>query len=105
MIGEAEDTLRRPFTWWQIAIAVAAVAAAAVTAWVTWHADFLAHPRVLAVQKADFIVGPVFVGLYWLRARPASRFGPVLIVYGFVAAVYITQSTGSSVLFPIGLLW
>jgi hypothetical protein len=88
-----------------VAIALAAVVAAAATVWVTWRADFLAHPELLAVQKADFILGPVFVGLYWLRLLPASRFGPLLIVYGFVAAGYIMQSSSSRVLFPIGLLW
>jgi signal transduction histidine kinase len=96
---------RSAVPWWQIAIALAAVAAAAVTVWVTWRADFLARPHLLAIQKADFILGPLFVGLYWLRIRPASRFGPILIASGLVAVGYITQSSSNSVLFPIGLLW
>jgi hypothetical protein len=91
--------------WWQVAIALAAVAAAAVVMSLTWRADFLKYPHVLAVQKADFILGPVFVGLYWLRVRPASRFGPLLIAYGFVAAGYIMQSFSNSLLFPSGLVW
>jgi signal transduction histidine kinase len=91
--------------WWQVAIAAGALVAAAINVWVTARADFLARPGLLAVQKADFVLGPVFVGLYWLRVRPASRFGPVLIAYGFVAAVYVLQSSRHTVLFPIGLIW
>ena len=70
--------------WWQVAVATAALVAVAVAVWVTLEADFLAHPGWLAVQKADFILGPVFVGLYWLRQRPESRFGPLLLVFGAV---------------------
>jgi hypothetical protein len=75
--------------WLQRVVAAVALVAAVVAVWVTLDADFLAHPGWLAVQKADFILGPVLVGLYWLRVRPRSRFGPLLIAYGFVMAVYI----------------
>jgi hypothetical protein len=37
------------------------------------EADFLAHPGWLAAQKADWILWPVSIGLYWLRRRPQSR--------------------------------
>ena len=87
------------------AIAVAAVLVAVVGAWVTASADFLAHPGWLAAQKADFVLGPVFVGLYWWRVRPESRFGPLLIAFGFVAAVYIVQSLASPWLFGAGVFW
>jgi hypothetical protein len=73
---------------------------------VTLRADFLAHPGWLAAQKADFILGPVLVGLYWLRRRPESRFGPLLIAAGFVAgAPYILQSSSEPALFAAGVLW
>ena len=61
----------------------------------TLEADFLAQPGWLAAQKADFILGPVFVGLYWRRVRPQSRFGPLLIAFGLVGAVYIVQSSSN----------
>ena len=87
-------------------VAAAAIAAAAVAVWVTLSADFLAYPGWLAAQKADIILGPVLVGLYWLRRRPASRFGPLLIVAGLVGGVpYILQSSSEPVLFAIGVLW
>jgi signal transduction histidine kinase len=72
--------------------------------WVTLSADFLSYPGWLAVQKADFILGPVLVGLYWYRRRPQSRFGPMLIGFGFLGALYILQSASNPWLFSIGLL-
>ncbi|MGZ8649262.1 MAG: sensor histidine kinase [Solirubrobacteraceae bacterium] len=87
-------------------VAAVATAAAALAVWVTLSADFLAYPGWLAAQKADIILGPVLVGLYWLRRRPASRFGPLLIVVGLVGGVpYILQSSSEPVLFAGGILW
>src|SRR3954463_13253727 len=81
-----------------------ALAAAGAAVWATLEAGFLRYPGWLAVQKADFILGPVLVGLYWCRRRPHSRFGPMLIGFGFVGALYILQSASNSWLFSIGLL-
>jgi signal transduction histidine kinase len=86
-------------------LAAAAVAAAAVAVWVTLRADFLAHPGWLAAQKADMILGPVLTGLYWMRRRPESRFGPLLVATGFIAVPYILQSSRNPVLFATGVLW
>ena len=72
----------------------------------TLSADFLAYPGWLAAQKADIILGPVLVGLYWIRRRPASRFGPLLIAAGLVGgAPYVLQSSSEPVLFALGILW
>jgi DNA-binding NarL/FixJ family response regulator len=54
------------------------VAAAVAAVWLTLEADFLAYPGWLAAQKADFILGRVLIGMYWLRRRPQSRFGPMI---------------------------
>jgi signal transduction histidine kinase len=86
-------------------VLVPAVAAAVGAVWATLDADFLRYPGWLSVQKADLILGPVLVGLYWRRVRPASRFGWLLIAYGFLCAGYITQSFDNSWLFGIGLDW
>ncbi len=96
---------RHGVPWWQAVAAVAAVLAAAVAVWATLTADFLAHPGWLAAQKADIILGPVFVGLYWVRVRPQSRFGPLLIAFGFICAVYILHSSTNPWLFGFGVLW
>jgi hypothetical protein len=93
----------RGWAGWEVVVAVAAVLAAGAAVWVTLEADFLAHPGWLAVQKADFILGPVFVGLYWRRMRPESRFGPLLIGFGAVGAVYILQSATNPWLFGIAV--
>src|SRR4051794_41501435 len=62
------------------------------------------YPGWLAAQKADFILGPVLTGLYWYRRRPQSRFGPMLIAFGFLGAFYVLQSASDSWLFSVGLL-
>src|SRR5215216_6746754 len=90
---------------WQAAVAGVAVLAAVAALWITLEADFLAYPGWLAAQKADFILGPVFIGLYWLRRRPRSRFGPILIAFGFVGVPYVLQSSSDSWLYGAGLLW
>jgi signal transduction histidine kinase len=87
-------------------VAAVAVVAAAVAVWVTLSADFLAYPGWLAAQKADMILGPVLVGLYWLRRRPASKFGPLLLFAGLVGGIpYILQSSSGPVPFAAGVLW
>jgi signal transduction histidine kinase len=92
-------------TSWQLLVGAAAVLAAIAAVRITLEAEFLRYPGWLAVQKADFILGPVFVGLYWAHRRPQSRFGPMLIAFGFVGGLYVLQSSGNSWLFGIGLVW
>src|SRR4029078_9370988 len=58
----------------------------------------------LAHKKADFTLGRVCVGLYWIRRRPRSRFGPMLIALGFVGAVYVLQSSTNSWLFGMAFV-
>jgi signal transduction histidine kinase len=89
---------------WQVAVLLGAIAASAAALWVTLSADFLTYPGWLAVQKADFILGPVLAGLYWYRRRPHSRFGPMLIGFGFLGGLYVLQSASNSWLFSFGLL-
>jgi signal transduction histidine kinase len=90
---------------WQVAVGVAGLVGAVVAVWVTLPADFLRYPAWLAAQKADFVIGPVLTGLYWIRRRPQSPFGPMLICWGIVGALYILQSSSDSWLFSIGLFW
>ena len=90
---------------WQLAVAVGAVVGALVAVWVTLPADFLRYPEWLAAQKADFVIGPVLTGLYWIRRRPQSPYGLMLIGWGLVGVLYILQSSSDSWLFTIGLFW
>src|SRR3954453_18721352 len=98
------DRVARARPFWQVGVLLGAIAASAAALWVTLSADFLTYPGWLAVQKADFILGPVLAGLYWYRRRPQSRFGPILIGFGFLGALYILQSASNSWLFSLGLL-
>src|SRR5215213_11284481 len=92
-VGAADSPRGPRLAWRKVVVGGAAVAAAAAAVWLTVGAEFLRYPGWLAAQKADLILGPVFVGLYWVRRRPHSRFGPMLIAFGFVGAVYILQSS------------
>src|SRR3954453_17418935 len=94
----------RGISWWEVGVLLGAIAASAAAVAVTLSADFLMYPGWLAAQKADFILGPVVAGLYWYRRRPKGRFGPMLIGFGFVGALYVLQSASNSWLFSIGLL-
>jgi signal transduction histidine kinase len=89
----------------RIILTLVALILAGAAVWSTLRADFLAYPGWLAAQKADFILGPVLIGLYWLRVRPASRFGWLLLAFGLLCAGYITQSSSNPWLFGTGLVW
>jgi signal transduction histidine kinase len=89
---------------WELAAFLVALVAGVVALWVTLDARFLAYPGWLAVQKADFIVGPVAVGLYWRLRRPDNRLGALMIALGLVAVPYILESSTRPALFPIGLI-
>jgi signal transduction histidine kinase len=91
-------------TGWQRVLVVVAVAAAALAVWVTLRAGFLAYPGWLAAQKADLILGPIGVGLYWRYKRPHNRLGLLLIVLGLLGVVYVLESSSDVTLFRIGVL-
>ena len=87
---------------WEFVLALIAVVSAVVAFWATVHAGFLAYPGWLAVQKADFILGPIGVGLYWRHHRPDNRLGVLLIALGLVAIPYIGESISSPGPFTYG---
>ena len=89
---------------WKLALLSIAVASAAVAFWLTLRAGFLAYPGWLAVQKADFILGPIVVGPYWMNRRPGNRLGLLLIVLGLFGIPYILESSTDPTLFSIGVL-
>jgi signal transduction histidine kinase len=101
----------RPTSWrwlrsgrWQPVVAGIAVVGAVAALWFTLRAHFLAHPGWLAIQKADFILGPIGVGLYWRHKRPNNRLGLMMIALGLAAIPYILESTSPPALFTIGTM-
>jgi signal transduction histidine kinase len=113
-VGELDQALAHPsqrgslWLWlrarWKLVLLSIAGAAAAVAFWVTLDAGFLAYPGWLAVQKADFILGPIGVGLYWMNRRPGNRLGLLLVVLGLLGIPYILESSSNSTLFAIGIV-
>lgn len=84
---------------------VVGLVAAALAIWLTLRAGFLAYPGWLAAQKADFILGPIGVGLYWHYKRPGNRLGLLLIVLGLIGVPYILESSSNPTAFGAGILW
>jgi signal transduction histidine kinase len=90
---------------WEWPVAVVAVVSAGAAFWITLRAGFLEFPAWLGVQKADLILGPVFVGLYWRHRRPYNRLGILLIALGLLGIPYILESATAPGLFGVGVMW
>jgi signal transduction histidine kinase len=104
-VSSRGQLVRWPWSWrWETAVAVVAVVSAILAFWLTLRAGFLRFPAWLSVQKADFILGPIGVGLYWTHRRPGNRFGLLLIVLGLFGIPYILESSTDPTLFSIGVL-
>jgi signal transduction histidine kinase len=81
--------------------AIAAVGGAALLG----TSDHLAYPVGFAVFYADLVAGTIAVGLYWLARRPTSRFGPLLIGFGFLYTGVALQGADDPVLHSLGVLF
>ena len=84
-------------------VATLAVVVGVAALWLTLRAQFLAYPGWLAVQKADFVLGPIGVGVYWWHRRPGNRLGLLLIVLGLFGMLYIGTSFEAPWPFGIGV--
>jgi signal transduction histidine kinase len=100
--ARVHDGLMRVPWRWESAVAVVAAVSTAAAFWITSGAKFLEYPHWLAVQKADLILGPVFVGLYWRHRRPDNRLGVLLIALGLLSIPYIFESIASPWPFTLG---
>jgi signal transduction histidine kinase len=101
----ARPTASRHAAELEAVAAALALCAAVVAVWVTARADHLTHPGWLAAQKADIILGPVLIGIYWRRRRPQSAFGNLLIAAGLLAVPYILHSASAPWAYAAGVLW
>ena len=91
----------RPSVLW--AIAVAGCAAAACSVWLAFASDHVAEPGLRAAL-IDWITLPyILAGLIAWWRRPDSRFGPLMIVAGFVMFLSSLQWANEMVPYTLGL--
>src|SRR3954451_15623970 len=76
----------------------------ASTLWLGGHRGHLPRPVAAAVYWSYLIAASVAVGLFWWRRRPASRFGPLLALFGVVVWVASWQGANAPPAFDIGVL-
>lgn len=88
----------------KIIVGLAIVPMVASLFWLGSTSDYLQRPAAASVFRAWLVATHVAVGLYWWQRRPASRFGPLLILFGAVAWVQGLQAANPPVLFAIGVL-
>jgi signal transduction histidine kinase len=86
----------------------AALAAAPVLAGATillaLTSDHLAYPGRMALFCAWAVVAPLLIGVVWWRRRPDSRFGPLLVLFGFASWPLSLQAAGTPLLYDLGVL-
>src|SRR3954452_23254775 len=88
--------------WWAAALALPLVVAVAIR--LALRSDHLAHPGLAAVYRGYLIAVPALIGLAWWRRRPASRFGPLLVLFGLAAVPLALESSNVPVLVALGVL-
>jgi signal transduction histidine kinase len=88
----------------QVVVAVAVVPVTASAVWLAVTSEHVERPAATALYRSYLAAGPMLIGLYWWRRRPASRFGPLLIVFGITAWVVSWQSSDWPLVFDLGVL-
>jgi signal transduction histidine kinase len=99
-----EREARGPSLRLQTGIGLAAVPLVVVAfAW-PLAAQHLTYPLGLAAYSAYLVAAPVVVGLVWWRKRPATRFGPLLVAFGFAAWPLSWQAATNGYVYSLGAL-
>src|SRR3954468_2225829 len=88
----------------QSAVAIMIVPVAASAVWLATTSDHVEHPMATGLYRAYLAAGPMLIGLYWWRRRPASRFGPLLIAFGLTAWIVSWQSSDWPLAFDLAVL-
>jgi signal transduction histidine kinase len=88
----------------QALIAAAVVPMVLVTAWLAVGSEHLARPVAAAIYWSYLVFATMAIGLYWWVRRPASRFGPLLVVLGVLIWVGSWQGASSPLAFDVGVL-
>src|SRR3954468_23320919 len=87
--------------WWAAALALPLVVAVAIR--LALRSDHLAHPGLAAVYRGYWIAVPALMGLAGGRRRRASRFGPLLVLFGLAAVPLALESSNAPVLVALGI--
>jgi signal transduction histidine kinase len=85
-------------------VAVAIVPMVAVTLWLALTSEHLDKPEAAGVYWSYLIAATMTIGLYWWCRRPASRFGPLLVVFGLLTWMVSWQGADEPLIFDIGVL-
>jgi signal transduction histidine kinase len=76
----------------------------AVTLGLALASDHLDHPVAAGVYWSYLIASSVGIGLFWWLQRPASKFGPLLVVFGVLTWIVSWQGSDSPLAFDLGVL-
>jgi signal transduction histidine kinase len=76
----------------------------AVTLWLGLTSDHLQRPLDAALYWSYLIAASMGIGLYWWRRRPASRFGPLLVVFGVLTWIVSWQGANAPLAFALGVV-
>ena len=93
-----------PISAVQKLVAVAIVPMVASLLAIVLASDHLARPAASAFYGAYLVAACMAIGLFWWVARPASRFGPLLIAYGVCAWLIRLQGSNDPLIYDIGVL-
>jgi signal transduction histidine kinase len=87
----------------QRAVAVAIVPMVAVTMGLALTSDRLQKPLAAALYWGYLVAASMAIGLYWWIRRPASRFGPLLALFGTGVWVVSWQGANAPLAFDLGV--
>src|SRR6201991_4425218 len=85
-------------------VAAAILPMAVVTVWLAATSDHLRWPAASALFWSWLIVASMLTGLYWWVRRPASRFGPLQVLFGVFVWVISWQASDTPIVFDLGVL-
>jgi hypothetical protein len=84
--------------------AVAIVPMVAVTVGLALTGEHLQRPVAAGLYWSYLVAASMAIGVYWWRRRPASRFGPLLVVFGILTWIVSWQGSNAPLLFDLGVL-
>ena len=85
-------------------VTIAALVLAGVAITVVLAGDVLVRTEWFALFSAYNVLAFALAGLLWLKRRPLSHVGPVLLVLAVIAGLMSLQGSSSSLAFSIGVL-